>query len=275
MFSKNKNSEIGLSKGWMKWINKFFRFVLYPFIHPKTTIFLLLIIATAVLVPLLVYKVEFKAIPDWYKELLEPGYQKVVEFITPYKDEAMQKYDPITDKSVKKASEAKNKKQSDIIEYDNQPQAPRATFQSDEAETPLEPSNEVVMPSSVDVKHEAESPAASTDEEKPNIYFKRNNSLGLNYLETPEEINGRFTIINANEALIGSQAVFLYGIYTPAPKMQQASKYMLDNYDGKKLKCYIGAYTSDNHATAICFDGEISINHDLVKQGFAQNVSLY
>lgn len=275
MFGRKKSDDnIGPSKGLMKWINRFFRFILYPFIHPKAFIFMVLLVIAAILIPMFVYKIEFSALPQWYKGVFNQAY----EMIQPLKDKVIQKHD-IKDDTVKKAEEVEYKKQDDIIEYETSSQAQRIIFQEDT--TADNQHNDVVkrevfteQPVEI-VQEVVEQPKIEESTNKTKIFFKRNESLGLTYLDNPEEINGRFTIINANEALVDSTTIFLYGIYTPAQNSRRASNYMLKTYDGKQVKCYIGAYTSDNHATAICYYDDKSINHDMINQGFAQNVSLY
>ncbi len=276
MFGRKKDSDdIGPSKGLMKWINRFFRFILYPFIHPWAFLCLVLIIVAAVLVPLLAYKIEFTNIPQWYKNLFVQAY----EATTPLKEKAVQKYNEFTNKQPPKIDDAKDKNQNDIIDYETSAPAQRPVFQSDQPEIAA-PDTTIQRESFSDKLEEIapqteEQPKIAEQTAQPDVYFKRNDSLGLTYLDSPEKITGRFTIINANEALINSTSIFLYGVYTPSQNNKNASLYMLKTYDGKQVDCYIGAYTSDKHATAICYYENKSINHDMITQGFAQNVSLY
>lgn len=283
--SKENNDNIGPSKGFMKWVNRFFRFILYPFIHPKIFLCLILMIVAAVLIPLFVYKVEFSDLPKWYHDLFNQAY----EMIAPIKEKAVQKYKEYKNPNFQ-FDETNNKKSEDMIEYETVRQTHRSTFQIDETiddnqleiptqqvisdEEPIETNNDLEV-SNQDEIIQATTDKLATPQDTIKIYFKRNDKLNLNYLNTPEEISGRLAVINANEALINSTSIFLYGIYTPPQKNRQAAHYMLTTYDGKQVKCYIGAYTSDNHATAICYYGDISINHDLINKGYAQNISLY
>lgn len=276
MFGRKKDSDdIGPSKGLMKWINRFFRFILYPFIHPWAFSCLVLIIVAAVLIPWLAYKIEFTDIPQWYKNLFVQTY----EATSPLKEKVVQKYNEFTNKQPVIIDDAKNKNQDDIIDYETSAPMQRPTFQSDQPEiaTPdIAIQRETFQEQADEIAKEADNQPQITEQvTQPDVYFKRNDSLGLSYLDNPEKITGRFTIINANEALINSTSIFLYGVYTPSQNNKNASAYLLKTYDGKQVDCYIGAYTADKHATAICYYENKSINHDMITQGFAQNVSLY
>ena len=56
---------IGPSKGAMKWVNNFFRFILFPFIHPLFFIMLLVVIGGMILGVHHFVGVAYKDIPMW------------------------------------------------------------------------------------------------------------------------------------------------------------------------------------------------------------------
>ena len=84
-------------------------------------------------------------------------------------------------------------------------------------------------------------------------------------------------LFRSNEVLVDSTEIFLYGIYTPLSSIlaTKAAAYMVDSYDGKQVDCYIGAYTQENKATAICIHEGKNINKDLVEQKLSQNINLF
>lgn len=295
---RERDDEIKPSTGLMKWINKFFRFILYPFIHPKAFAVLVVLLAIIVLcVPYFVYNVQFADMPNWYKMQFNKYYNDGKEALLPIKDKAVMKYNKMLRGEAYKAANINSKNQNDIEKYDIKPQGKRdnfiAEFTNDEKVIEIK---EGVVADNVDDEIKADvneeikdgvkevgqriadvTPSVDELKSKTQVYFKRDDRLNLTYVAEPEKVTGRFTVINSNEALIGNREVFLYGIYTDTKdnKAQEAGAYMMDNFDGKQADCYIGAYTENNIATAICFVDGVSVNHALVEKGWAQNVSLY
>lgn len=292
MFGKKRSDDvIGPSKGLMKWVNRFFRFVLYPFIHPR--IFLgcvLLLVAAGVLIPLLVYKVSFKDMGSWYKELLLNSYQRTENIATPLKEKIFLKYKRFVGDDTRR--DTIHTKQEEMVDYQVEVRGRRTAFsKADENDkvnvenANLEVKNnadgadinkDVEVAATVEPEENAENLSVKDNSERQ-VHFKHSDVLELTYLDKPERNEGRATVINANEILVGTKTVYLYGIYAQlgTENARKAAEYMMDNIDGKEVDCYIGAYTSADKATAICYFEGKSINHELVNKGFSQNVSLY
>lgn len=280
---KERDDEIKPSTGVMKWVNKFFRFVLYPFIHPKAFgILVLLLVVLGLGVPYFIYGVKFADMPRWYKSMISEYYTKGQDKLMPVKDKAISQYNKMLRGDVYKAATVDSKKSKDIEEYNVKPQGQRVMFaQSAEngaaEDKPMLQEAEKTITIEKNDNKENEPMVVSEPKSKPQVYFKRSDKLNLTYLDEPEKISGRYTVINANEALVGKQEVFLYGVYTQ-PRTDEANaagSYLMDKFDGKQADCYIGAWTEQNVATAICFVDGVSINHALVDEGWAQNISLY
>ncbi len=285
---RERDDEIRPSTGVMKWVNRFFRFILYPFIHPKAFIILVVLLVFLLIgVPYFAFKVDFSSMPGWYKTQLNKYYNKGQDVLMPVKDKAINQYNKMLRGEVYKAANVNSKKTDDIEAYDIKPQGQRATFDGYSEENNFQQNDEVLVADNgsvgdvpATVVEIAEANVSANNEpqkSRSQVYFKHKDELGLTYIDEPEEISGRFTVINANEVLVGNREVFLYGVYT-TPRSQAASEagaYMIDNFDGKQANCHIGAYTSQNKATAICFVDGMSVNHTLVDKGWAQNISLY
>ncbi len=281
---KQQEDEIKPSKGVMKWINKFFRFILYPFIHPWVFLFLILFAAAAVLVPWQIYKVELADIPQWYAKIFTVGYKKTSGWIEPLKTQAVDKYNDITGNAVNKAEDAQNKEADDMIDYTVESQVERPVFQ-EEPVSDVQPEENIEgnagedniveqIPSfQPEIKSDSMQETAMKNNVKLN-YMREKNS-GLNYLDVPQKIDGRFTVINANDILVGSNEIMLYGIETYDQKKNDAREYLLVNVDRKNIECYIVAYNAAHKAMAICFDGEMNINQEMVDKGYSKSINLY
>jgi hypothetical protein len=218
--------------------------------------------------------------PTWQLEKIKQWSKQTYQYIIPTTKKIYNQplsFIKSNDKSVQQ------NKSEDIVDYNIKPQKERIIFDvsiqntiNDSIETPSENSepniknyNEVDIPS-VPTKEQQ----ISIDKE---IKFTPNKNLNLIYVETPKKITGMMTVINANEVLVDSTEIFLYGIYTPLSSIlaTKAAAYMVDSYDGKQVDCYIGAYTQENKATAICIHEGKNINKDLVEQKLSQNINLF
>ena len=298
MFGRTgRDDDIGPAKGIFKWLNKLARLVLFPLIHPWIFFGTLGVISAAVvLIPWLVYGIEFADMPAWYRQHMALWYQQAREHIAPLKDEAVTRYNKIMRSEVYKASQVNSKGRDDIEDYDIKPQGQRVVLgaegnSQDELKTENVSDNtdkeavavvEMAAPQEEQTypMREDDNKLPTADEvqdEAEQVYFKRNDGLGLLYVDNSEKVSGRLIVINANEVMIGTKEMFLYGIYTTlgTENARKAGAYLMENFDGKNADCYIGAYTANNDATAICIVDGVKINHTLVDLGWAQNVSLY
>ena len=104
----------------------------------------------------------------------------------------------------------------------------------------------------------------------------KENKLGLIYLVTPQEFSGKAKVTNANEIVINENTIFLYGIYVDpnTTKGIEGKEYLRNWINGKEIRCVVEAYTKQGYATGMCYDGSLSINHQMVNKGFSKNVAL-
>lgn len=268
MFGRSRrrdNDIIGPSTGLMKWVNKFFRFILFPFIHPLWFVAGIIILAIAALAVPSYYGIEFENTADWYKNKIDQHYHQAEGIIN---DKVVQPLMTKAETEIKKMSgsginaKAVSKKpgKAEMVAYESPQVASRRVFQKAQ-EVP------------VDVKATLENKSAPVREE---VYFKRNTSLGLTYLEQPRKTSGVAEVVNANELKIGGNLLFLYGIYA-APASEEgiaAMQYLQKGIEGKEIDCFVGAYTADGTATAICIYNGININQRLVDLNYSKDVSL-
>lgn len=105
---------------------------------------------------------------------------------------------------------------------------------------------------------------------------KQKKKLPLYYINEPVNINGTATVINANEIKIGTESIFLYGIYVdPNTSKGIEGREALQNLiSGKIVNCAVSAYTYQGVATGICSVDNININKVMVESGYSKNVAL-
>ncbi len=266
MFSRKRKKEndiIGPSTGWMKWINRFFRFILYPFIHPKTFIILLVLILVAIFAWPMSQGVKPEALKSWYGEKYTQYYEMAksyivgsyLEKILPNKNTS--NYETVTDnRQIFKVTK------NNLSDYQVPNKLNRKAFQT----TDDKQNNEEVV---------VENKQNTSLSDEP--YFKKNSTLDLSYLEKPRKISGVLEIVNANEIKLGARKFFLYGIYVQpsSDKGLNAEIFLRKNYAGKSVDCYVGAYAKSGEGTAICIIDGVNINRKLVDVGLSQNVSLF
>ena len=261
MFSKKRKRDdvIGPSTGWVKWATRFFRFILYPFIHPLWFIVSLVIIAVLVIGIPSYYGVEFETIPQWYGQQWNKYYNKtglaVKDKVDPLKSIAEAEIKKMVGRGINVKAVEKKPGREELVVYDAPKVLNRKIFEQAQ-EVP------------VDVK------ATITSDQK--VVFKRYDNLGLVYLEIPQKIEGTAKIINANELKVKNERLFLYGIYVDPSSEQgiKTSKYLQDEFGDKEIECWIGAYSNKGMPTAICKYQGININQRLVDLKYSTNVSL-
>ena len=265
MFSKRRKKRdedvIGPSTGWVKWATRFFRFVLYPFIHPLWFVVILVIAAVLIVAIPSYYGIDFAGIPGWYGNQWNKYYEQMTDAvgnkISPIKDKTGRAIQEISAQGVNVSIKSIDKKPSknEMVVYEGPRAVNRRLFEQAQ-EVPI------------DVK--------STVEKKKDELFKRKENLNLVYLEIPQNVEGIAKIVNANELKINSRRMFLHGVYAD-PKSENginALQYLNDDINGKKIKCIIGAYTNNGIPTAICYIDGVNINQRLVDFGYSADVSL-
>ena len=261
---KKEDDVIGPSTGVVKWVNRFFRLVLYPLIRPLWFFsFVIMVVIVVVVVPSYL-GVEFTDIPRWYKQQIKRQYTRI-EMTVDKKVVA-----PLVEKveaGVKKISgEKRNVKavlkepgREDMVAYESPQVINRRAFEKAQ-EIP------------VDVKATLQ----VAEMKQANVVFKRNDGLELVYLDTPKKINGRVEVVNANNLRIDGEMFFLYGIYVD-PKSDEgkkAERYLLKTIAGKYADCYVGAYSKEKIGTVICIYDGVNINQRLVELKYSKDVSL-
>ena len=266
MFGRRRRDDDLRSTGLIKWVNKFCRFVLFPFIHPiKFVVFLVVLAVIALAVPLY-YGVQFKEIPSWYVQMWHQYYQRTEtavqdNVIAPVKEEAANLQQSVGYDITVKTVEKKPSK-ADMVSYATPQSVNRKLF-------------EKAQDVPVDIKATVEvASIAKTVQVKPQ--FKPIKGLDLAYLDEPKEEMGRAVILNPNEIMVNGTVMFLYGIYTSPSSAEgrEAMHYLKNNIEGKEINCWIGAYTQENVPAVICFYNNISINQRLIDLKFAKNVGL-
>ena len=289
MFGRKRADDDLKSKGLIKWINKLFRFVLFPFIHPWVFLMLLLIfVALAAGLP--IYNgISFNDAPSWWKQKIGYYYQQTEgvindSVVNPFKDKigGLQKSTNMT-LNIKSLEKMPGK--AEMVEYETPQMVNRRAFAKAQ-EVPvdvkatientkaLSPKIETyVKTNEVARKPMSNKATVDTVTETP-VLFNRIDGLGLVYETVPYKISGTAQIINANEISINGTVLFLYGIYSvPASEEgRRAEAYLQDNIADKDVDCWVGAKTTDGLATAICFYNDININQRLIDLGYSKNV---
>ena len=269
MLGRKKRADddvIGPSTGWIKWATKFFRFVLYPFIHPLWFVVgVLIVVVTLVAVPSY-YGVQFGQIPQWYKLQVQKYYHKTEtaiadKIVNPLKDEALKKAKELTGNAVSVKTVEKKPSKEEMVDYSNPRMANRKLFEKAQ-EIP------------VDV---AATISNADNFSRDNLFrFRRNDAIGLRYLEQPEDVKGKVEVVNANELRVNGVLMFLYGIYVDTLSAEgiAGQRYLQNEIGGKEIVCKIVAYTQDDAPTSICVFGNKSLNQQLVDLGYSMDVSL-
>lgn len=269
MFKRRKKAEddvIGPSTGWIKWATKFFRFILYPFIHPLWFFIGLLVIVVALVAIPSYYGVQFGQIPQWYKLQVQKYYHKTETtikdtIVNPLKDEALKKAKELTGNAVSVKTIERKPSKKEMVEYSNPKMANRKLF---------ERAQEIPVDVAATINN-------ANNFSRDNLFrFRRNDTIGLRYLEQPEDVKGVVEVVNANELRINGVLMFLYGIYVDALSAEgiAAQRFLQNEVEGKEVVCKIVAYTQDDAPTSICVFGNKSLNQQLVDLGYSMDVSL-
>lgn len=266
MFSRKKRDEdvIGPSRGFQKFATHFFRFFLFPLIHPVWFVFWLVLISFVVIVIPASQRVDFKDVPRWYMDVLKPYYHKSVSVLKPVLQKAESDSRPAASSHVSEKPV--------LATYSIGRPTNRRAFEQ------VEEQNENVDEPVQQAENKQEQIVAVKEtmpQQKP-ISFKRAENLGLVYLPQPKIVIGVLKIVNANEIKLGEMPLFLYGIYA-APSSENGTNaflYLQKEFADKLAECYIGAYAADGTATAICVCDGININQKLVELGYSKDVSL-
>jgi hypothetical protein len=291
---RREDDEIGPSKGIMKWLNRFLRFVLYPVMHPFK-FFVILVVVIIVLVGVPSYLgVTFDNIGTWYGDKLEAGYEWAKAWSAEHLwSKVVQNGSSVSEDASlgqKTAVDETKTTKADLVAYEAPKAYERRVFSQEQNEpvdvaaTPeQEPDTDTdtVIAPSITTENAPQDTGQVSENDRPArpakpIVFKRNDALDLAYLDEPQELRGVARVVNANELRIGHTYVLLYGIYVEPKSFlgRQAARYLELTFAGKEVYCQIGAYTSEKTATAICFCDGVNINQKLVDLAYSKDVSL-
>lgn len=262
MFGKRRKRDdvIGPSTGWIKWLTKFFRFILYPFIHPVWFVTGVVVAAVAIIGWPAYNGVDVSTMPQWYKQQFERYYQQgkqEIKEVLP-QNAVMPEISGMSGRGINVMTVDRKPGKAEMVTYETPQMVNRRAFQQAQ-DVPVD------VAQTLQKQHNEGMP-----------FFKRKEGLGLKYLDLPKKVTGRVKVVNANEVKIGDDVFFLYGIYA-APSTKEglaALTYLQQNVDGRVIDCFVGAYTADNMPTAICVYSDININQRLVDLKYSKDVSL-
>lgn len=254
--SKKDNDNIGPSKGLAKLMHKTAFLLLYPFRKPLAFLGLLVILFLAP---------TFRGVKPaevhlWYARQFEKAWFSVssvfndkIKVVIP--DFATEPNRPSLEPAI-------------VPEVVDMPakEARRKMFEKAKSSSSLVAidimQNQKVAPS-------GSKPQAATDS-------KTKKKLPLYYVNEPVVINGNAAIVNANEIKIGTESIFLYGIYVDpnTSKGIEGSEALQNLVAGKTVNCIVNAYTYQGVATGICTVDGVNINKVMVESGYSKNVAL-
>lgn len=256
---KRDDDSLELSGG-MKWVKRLLHVIFYPFIHPIWFVIGIVVVFVAAISWPAYNGIEVAAMPRWYKQQFNHYYQLLsekAEQVLPQPE--LGTGFEMSGRGINVKTVDRKPGKADMVTYETPQMVNRRVFQKAQ---------------DIPIDVAATLQRAQPEPEVPE--FRRNDALGLVYLETPKKISGTIRVVNANELKIGNELFFLYGIYaSPASNEGLAAMhYLQQNVDGKPADCYIGAYTTDGTATAICIYEGLNINQRLVDLKYSKNVSL-
>ena len=265
MVRRSKSEDyIGPATGVMKWVNKFIRFLLFPFIHPLCFVIILAVLGGAIVGIHYFADVAYKDIPSWIvaknKSLFGEVSKKVdTSFIS-----------KISDK-INKASD----KAGNVLQQAGITESQKAKPARESVRAIGRKAFKRAQDNPIDVKATVEGVSASV--QNGDLFtYKRDNSLGLTYRKEPRVVKGSVEVINVNEIKINGEQMFLYGIYSQStsPRGIDGAVYLKNLVMDKEVECHVVAFTQNAELTAVCAVDGFSINHKMVDMGYSNNVSL-
>ena len=253
--------------GWAKFFYNVFLLVTFPFRKPVKFVLVALFLFGLFYIPVLTHQVEKDDLFDWYKYKTEPFITAIKDGITEFKKEYLPQDEPVK-ASKRRQRTAGNKQKSSAVEnytkkYDkNSAKKRKNEYIGDEVDKQYQLRMEEYKNSAI----------RSTGRKNP--YYGSASRFGLSYPDEILEVSGEADIVNANELIVGSVHMFLFGIYTDpnSGNYEYAAKYLIEETSGKVVRCEIVAYSAQGVATADCFIGVKSINESLVSMGMAKKV---
>lgn len=258
---KNSDDYIGPSTGIMKWVNKFFRFVLFPFIHPLLFVIVLVTFGGSVVGIHHFANVPYSNVGIW-----------VVDKVTNMYDKIADKYDVNFD--TKKVSEIGEV--NELVSKTTKPTETKKTYKIVRAIDRKAFKKAQEIP--VDVKATLEGQSTSDAVDNNDLFrYRKDFNLGLTYSKEPRIVKGEISVVNVNEIRIDGELMFLYGIYADPTSDNgiDGALYLQELVKEKEAECRVVAFTQNAELTAVCVVDGISINQKMVDMGISKNVSLY
>ena len=288
MVRRSKSDDyIGPAKGFMKWLNRFFRFILFPFIHPLFFVIILAVLGGSVVGIHYYYDVAYKDVPSWVWAKGKDGYRVVV------KKYDLKVIDNIVDKFIEtpglneniadvKAKESEKK----TVVYESPITINRKAFKKAQdnpidvkatIENQLKPQENIKEDVNKEVVFESENVVqGESSNEVDLLSYRIDNSFGLVYVEKPRIVKGLIEVVNANEIKINDELMFLYGIFVQpsSDKGVSAALYLKKITENKEAECHVVAFTQNADLTAVCVIEGRNINRMMVDMGYSQNVGM-
>ena len=267
MIPRRRKSDdyIGLSTGLMKWVNKLFRFVLFPFIHPLFFITLLVIMGV-IFVGIHYYaNVGYREVPSWifiqgkniWNVVTEKFDKSFVTNVFDNRDKSSSKAENVAE--MVKSAQVKSSKNNVVRAVD------RKAFRKTQDAS-----------ADVKLKFEDENYKNKNISSDSLFEFKRDNTIGLTYRKEPRLVIGKAFVVSANEINIDGEDMLLYGIYSlpESQKGKDAALFLKNMIKNKEVECHVVAFTQNAELAAMCAVDGFSINHKMVDMGYSKNVSL-
>lgn len=262
---RKSDDYIGPSTGLMKWVNKLFRFVLFPFIHPLFFITLLVVLG-GIFVGIHYYaNVGYREVPSWIFTQSKDIWNVITkkfdkDFVTSVSDN-INKFSSKAENVVEMVKPAQVKSSTNNIVRAVDRKAFRKT-----------------QDASADVKLAIEEENYKSKEMSAGslFEFKRDTTIGFTYRKEPRIIKGTAFVINANEINIDGEDMLLYGIYSSpeSQKGKDAALFLKNMIKNKEVECHVVAFTQNAELAAMCAVDGFSINHKMVDMGYSKNISL-
>lgn len=263
---RERDDYIGPSTGLMKWANKFFRFVLFPFIHPLFFIILLVVLGGSIVGIHHFANIGYREIPSWIITKNVNAWNNLVQKFD--KDFMFSVSDNINKISSKVEDVAENIKSADIKSSTN-----NKIIRAVDRKAFKKVQNESVK---VEITGEGKSIEDRKINSKSLFYFEHDNTSGLTYRKEPRIVKGSASVVNVNEININGENMLLYGIYSlpESQKGKNGALFLQNMIEGKEIECHIVAFTQNAELTAMCAVDGISINHKMVDLGYSKNINL-
>ena len=266
---RESDDYIGPSKGLMKWANKFFRFVLFPFIHPLFFVILLAVLGGSIVGIHYFVGVSYKDIPMWIVGQAENVYENVLN-----KDGVNVDIDSVNiNQGVFGAGyqNVTHKKTSDKVVRAIERKAFKSSLLTS-AEDPIKANNDGDQ---IKANNEVKREEAIVNSGELFEYHKYP-ELGYVYSKNPRVMTGEIEVIDVNKIKINREEVFLYGIYSDplSDAGVKGASYLQKMVKGKMAECRVVAFTQYADLTVICVVDGVNINRKLFNMGFTQNVGI-